>query len=61
MALEKKDKLNKGISQHRDMITNAGSPDGMTKEAAPLEATLEASKQESILYSQDNCNALMKK
>lgn len=60
-ALEKKDKWNKVLSHHREMILNVGSPDGKVPAAAPTPATLELMKQETIIEAQAQCNALLKK
>jgi hypothetical protein len=60
-ALDKKDKWNKVLSHHREMILNVGSPDGKVQAAAPTPATLEVMRQETIIEAQEKCNALLKK
>jgi len=60
-ALEKKDKWNKVLSHHCEMILNVGSPDSKVPAAAPTPATLELMKQETIIEAQEKCNALLKK
>ena len=60
-VLDKKDKWSKVLSHHKTMMLNVGSPDGKVPAAAPSKATLEVMQQDTIIESQDHCNALLKK